>query len=166
VTAEQAAVIARVAEPRHLTAAAEQGVDLAVVDRLLTGVACEASCAEVAKAVAHYLDRLDEDGPEPDPTEGRRRVENPLVEQRVVSIVCVGAEGRDGPIAGVPGDQNDGDVRVRGRRPGLLTAPVARPEPGLLRRDEPLYVGVVPGRGRPLHEEERLTVLTRSTWNP
>jgi Domain of unknown function (DUF222) len=103
VTAEQAAVIARVAEPRHLTAAAEQGVDLAVVDRLLTGVACEASCAEVAKAVAHYLDRLDEDGPEPDPTEGRRRVENPLVEQRVVSIVCVGAEGRDGPIAGVPG---------------------------------------------------------------
>ena len=74
VTAEQAGVIARVAEPEHLAAATEQGVDLAVVDELLIGVACEAPCAEVAQAVHHYLDRLDEDGPEPDPTEGRRLV--------------------------------------------------------------------------------------------
>jgi hypothetical protein len=29
---------------------------------------------DTAKAVEHYLDRLDEDGPEPDPTEGRRLV--------------------------------------------------------------------------------------------
>src|SRR3712207_569935 len=72
VTGEQAGVIARVAEPQHLTAAAEHGVDLAVVDTVLTDVAREAPCAEVAQAVHHYLDRLDEDGPEPDPTEGRR----------------------------------------------------------------------------------------------
>ncbi|SDY19972.1 protein of unknown function [Geodermatophilus africanus] len=72
VTGEQAGVIARVAEPEHLTAAAEQGVDLEVVDRLLTGVACERPHADVAKAVHHYLDQLDEDGPEPDPTEDRR----------------------------------------------------------------------------------------------
>ena len=30
--------------------------------------------ADTAKAVRHYLDRLDDDGPEPDPTEGRRLV--------------------------------------------------------------------------------------------
>jgi hypothetical protein len=72
VTAEQAAVIGRVAEPEHLAAAAEQDVDLGVVDAVLTDVARERPHAEVAQAVHHYLDRLDEDGPEPDPTEGRR----------------------------------------------------------------------------------------------
>ncbi len=74
VTAEQAGVLARVAEPAHLAAAAERGVDLAVVDVLLTGVASTAPHADTAQAVHHYLDRLDEDGSEPDPTEGRRLV--------------------------------------------------------------------------------------------
>ncbi len=74
VTAEQAGVIARVAEPKPLAAAAEQGVDLAVVDAVLTDVARELPHAEVAKAVHHYLDQLDADGPEPDPTEDRRLV--------------------------------------------------------------------------------------------
>ena len=73
VTAEQAGVIARVAEPVHLTAAAEQDVDLGIVDELLTGVAQAGPYADTAQAVHHYLDRLD-DGPEPDPTEGRRLV--------------------------------------------------------------------------------------------
>ena len=73
-TAEQAGVIARVAEPAPLTAAAERDVDLAVVDGLLTGVATSHPYADTAQAVHHYLDRLDEDGPEPDPTEGRRLV--------------------------------------------------------------------------------------------
>jgi hypothetical protein len=72
VTGGQAAVIARVAEPEPLARAAEQGVDLGVVDELLTGVAKASSHVDTAKAVEHYLDRLDEDGPEPDPTEGRR----------------------------------------------------------------------------------------------
>ena len=72
VTGEQAGAIARVAEREALALAAQQDVDLAVVDTLLTGVAMTAPCADVAKAVHHYLDRLDEDGPEPDPTEGRR----------------------------------------------------------------------------------------------
>jgi hypothetical protein len=72
VTGEQAAVIGRVAEPGHLAAAAEQGVDLAAVDAVLTDVAVTRPHADVAKAVHHYLDRLDADGPEPDPTEGRR----------------------------------------------------------------------------------------------
>ncbi|TFV54731.1 HNH endonuclease [Geodermatophilus sp. DF01-2] len=74
VTGGQAAVIAQVAEPKALALAAEQSVDLGVVDELLTGVAVTAPHADTAKAVHHYLDRLDADGPEPDPTEGRRLV--------------------------------------------------------------------------------------------
>jgi hypothetical protein len=74
ITGEQAAVIGQVAEPEHLTRAAEQGVDLPEVDALLTEVAATRPHADTAKAVRHYLDRLDADGPEPDPTEGRRLV--------------------------------------------------------------------------------------------
>jgi hypothetical protein len=74
ITGEQAGLIARVAEPEPLARAAGRDVDLAVVDQLLTGVAKECPHADVAKAVHHYLDRLDDDGPEPDPTEGRRLV--------------------------------------------------------------------------------------------
>ena len=74
VTADQAGLVARVAEPEHLAAAAEQGVDLAAVDAVLTEVATSRPYADTAKAVHHYLDRLAADGPEPDPTEGRRLV--------------------------------------------------------------------------------------------
>jgi hypothetical protein len=74
VTGEQAAVIGRVAEPGALALAAEQGVDLAVVDTVLTDIARERPHADTATAVHHYLDRLDADGSEPDPTEGRQLV--------------------------------------------------------------------------------------------
>ncbi len=74
VTGGQAGLLAQVAEPKALALAAEQDVDLGVVDELLTGVAQESPHADTAKAVRHYLDRLDADGPEPDPTEGRRLV--------------------------------------------------------------------------------------------
>ncbi|HZH19975.1 MAG TPA: DUF222 domain-containing protein [Geodermatophilus sp.] len=73
-TGEQAAAIGRVAEPQRLAMAAEQGIDLGVVDELLTGVAQVSPHADTVKAVDHYLGRLDADGPEPDPTEGRRLV--------------------------------------------------------------------------------------------
>jgi hypothetical protein len=74
VTGEQAAVIGQVADAKHLAQAADQGVDLAEFDELLTGVAVSAPHADTKTAVRHYLDRLDADGPEPDPTEGRRLV--------------------------------------------------------------------------------------------
>ncbi len=74
VTGGQAAVIVRVAEPEHLTRAADRGVDLAVVDAVLTDLAQAGRYADTARAVHHYLDQLDADGPEPDPTEGRRLV--------------------------------------------------------------------------------------------
>jgi hypothetical protein len=74
VTGGQAGLLAQVAEPKALALAAEQDVDLGVVDELLTGVAQESPHADTAKAVRHHLDRLDADGPQPDPTEGRRLV--------------------------------------------------------------------------------------------
>jgi len=53
-------------------AAAEQGIDLAAVDADLARLASCHLFDKVASAVATYLARLDPDGPEPDPTEGRR----------------------------------------------------------------------------------------------
>ena len=71
VTAEQVAVIAPVTRDEHRAAAAAQGVDLAAVDAALADVAATRPHAELAQVVHHYLERLDPDGPEPDPTEGR-----------------------------------------------------------------------------------------------
>jgi hypothetical protein len=71
VTADQVAVIADVVKPIHLSRAAAQGLDLAVVDDLLAAVAATRGHVDLATVVHHYLERLDEDGPEPDPTEQR-----------------------------------------------------------------------------------------------
>jgi hypothetical protein len=72
VTAGQVGEIAKVAEPDNVAAAAAQGVDLAEVDAALAAIASTRTHAELAQVVAGYLARLDPDGPEPDPTEGRR----------------------------------------------------------------------------------------------
>ena len=71
VTAEQVAVIAPVDRAREPAAAAGQGVDLATVDATLAEIAATRPHAELGQVVHHYLERLDPDGPEPDPTEGR-----------------------------------------------------------------------------------------------
>jgi hypothetical protein len=72
VTAEQVAAIAPVGKPENLAAAAEQGVDVGEVDRVLAQTAATRPYRELTQVVHHYLARLDPDGPEPDPTEGRR----------------------------------------------------------------------------------------------
>ncbi|MGR7025584.1 DUF222 domain-containing protein [Geodermatophilus sp. URMC 62] len=72
VTAGQVAEIAKVAEPDNVTRAAEQDIDLAEVDAALAVVAEHEPHQELAQVVAGYLARLDPDGTEPDPTEGRR----------------------------------------------------------------------------------------------
>ena len=71
VTAEQVALIAPVTRDQHRAAAEAQGVDLAAVDATLAEVAATRPHSELAQVVHHYLERLDPDGPEPDPTEGR-----------------------------------------------------------------------------------------------
>jgi hypothetical protein len=71
ITAEQVTVMARVTRPEHVTAAAEQNVDLAEVDVVLAETAATRRHAQLGRVVHHYLARLDPDGIEPDPTEGR-----------------------------------------------------------------------------------------------
>jgi hypothetical protein len=70
-TADQVAVIAPITRDEHRTAAAAQGVDLEQVDAVLAETAATRPHTELAQVVHHYLERLDPDGPEPDPTEGR-----------------------------------------------------------------------------------------------
>ncbi len=74
VTGEQAAVLGRVAEPTALALAAERDVDLAEVDAALTAIATGQPHQVLGQAVHRHLAMLDQDGPEPDPTEGRRLV--------------------------------------------------------------------------------------------
>jgi hypothetical protein len=71
ITAEQVTTITPVTRDEHRAAAAEQGVDLAAVDATLADVAATRPHGELAQVVHHYLERLDPDGDEPDPTEGR-----------------------------------------------------------------------------------------------
>jgi uncharacterized protein DUF222 len=72
VTAEQVAVIAPISTDDRLRAAAARGADLAGIDAVLAQIAAEQPHDALRQAVQHYLARLDPDGPEPDPTEGRR----------------------------------------------------------------------------------------------
>ncbi|WP_369132671.1 DUF222 domain-containing protein [Modestobacter sp. I12A-02662] len=72
VTAEQVAVIAPAVSEEALAAAAAQDVDLAEVDAALATVAATQPFQRLGEVVHRYLDALDPDGPEPDPTEGRR----------------------------------------------------------------------------------------------
>jgi Domain of unknown function (DUF222)/HNH endonuclease len=64
-------VVAPVAAIDVQAEAVGQGVDLSEVDATLADVAATAVHAQLGKVVQHFLDRLDPDGPEPDPTEGR-----------------------------------------------------------------------------------------------
>ncbi|SDX60599.1 HNH endonuclease [Geodermatophilus africanus] len=120
VTGEQAAVIGRVAEPEALARAAEQDVDLAAVDRVLTDVARERPHADTARAVHHYLDRLDEDGPEPDPTEGRRLVLAKHADGSLsgrFDLDPVGGERLQAALeALVQAGRSAGDARTRGQQ--------------------------------------------------
>ncbi|MGY1829191.1 DUF222 domain-containing protein [Geodermatophilus sp. SYSU D01180] len=71
VSAEQVAVAAQAVTPERLSVAAAAGIDLAVIDAVFTEVALERDHKDLVQVVAHYLDDLDLDGPEPDPTQGR-----------------------------------------------------------------------------------------------
>ncbi|MGY1625386.1 DUF222 domain-containing protein, partial [Geodermatophilus sp. SYSU D00965] len=72
VTEGQVALIEPVTRPQPQAAAAAAGVDLGEVDAVLADVAAQRPHEELRQVVHHYLARLDPDGPEPDPTEGRR----------------------------------------------------------------------------------------------
>ncbi|WP_369139792.1 HNH endonuclease signature motif containing protein [Modestobacter versicolor] len=71
-TAAQVATIAPIAGEAERAAAEAQEVDLGAVDQALTEVAQGPAHERLGQAVHHYLEALDPDGVEPDPTEGRR----------------------------------------------------------------------------------------------
>ena len=72
VTADQVAAVAPIAHDEHRVTAAEQDVDLSEIDAALTTIAASQPHQVLRQAVDRYLAMLDQDGPEPDPTEGRR----------------------------------------------------------------------------------------------
>jgi hypothetical protein len=72
VTAEHVAVIAPAVSDDALAAALRQDIDLGEVDQALATVATTQPYPRLGEVVHRYLDALDPDGPEPDPTEGRR----------------------------------------------------------------------------------------------
>ncbi|HET6914923.1 MAG TPA: DUF222 domain-containing protein, partial [Acidimicrobiales bacterium] len=72
VTAAQAGLIAQVATPARLAEALAANVDLAVIDQALAAVAVADPHEKLVAVVRYYREALDPDGPEPDPTEGRR----------------------------------------------------------------------------------------------
>jgi hypothetical protein len=72
VTAGQVGVIAPIAGESERAAAAEQDVDLGAIGKSLADVAMTQPHDELAQVVHLYREALDPDGPEPDPTEGRR----------------------------------------------------------------------------------------------
>ncbi|MCZ2819214.1 DUF222 domain-containing protein [Modestobacter sp. VKM Ac-2977] len=72
VTAAQVNVVAEKVGESEVARAAEQGIDLAAFDQVWALVAAESPHQSLVAAVQAFEDALDPDGPEPDPTEGRR----------------------------------------------------------------------------------------------
>jgi hypothetical protein len=70
-TAEQVDVIGQVVAPKYVALAAAQGVDLEAMAEIFCRLGRLAPHADLTKAVHAYLQMLDTDGPEPDPTEER-----------------------------------------------------------------------------------------------
>ncbi len=139
VSASQVAVAADVVTPRRFAAAAAQGVDLAEVDAILTGVAVEQEHDALVLVVKRYGDALDPDGPEPDPTEGRSLT---IVKHADGSVSlrghldAVGGEKFQTAVeAHVQADRPAGDERTRAQRQGDALVQIA---------DNALAIGQVP----------------------
>ena len=72
VTAAQVDVVATKVAPADVARAEEQGIDVRAFDRDWATIAAAASHDVLKAAVELFEAALDPDGPEPDPTEGRR----------------------------------------------------------------------------------------------
>ncbi|MGY1784948.1 DUF222 domain-containing protein [Geodermatophilus sp. SYSU D00698] len=128
-TSEQMAKAAEAVAPERLASAAQQGVDLAVVDAVFTGVAVEREHADLVAVVQGYCDDLDPDGREPDPTEGRsltlsRHADGSLSFRG--HLDAVGGERLQTALeAHVQADRPAGDGRTRAQRLGDALVQVA-----------------------------------------
>jgi hypothetical protein len=122
VTGEQVAVIAPVSTPENVAAAAAQGVDLTEVDAVLAATAATHQHTQLARVVQHYLSRLDPDGPEPDPTEGRSLTLAKHADGTVSirgQLDAVGGEKVQAALESfVQADRPKGDLRTRAQQLG------------------------------------------------
>ena len=120
VTAEQIAVVAPVAAVEVQAEAVGQGVDVAAVDATLAEVGTTQPHAQLARVVGHYLARLDPDGPEPDPTEGRSlTIARMLDGRRVIrgELDAVGGEKLEAALESiVQADRPVGDMCTRAQQ--------------------------------------------------
>src|SRR6476661_6526981 len=117
ITAEQVTVAAVVAKPEHAAAAAAQDIDLAGVDEALAGIAVSQPFQVLGRAVHHFLDRLDPDGPPPDPTEERslsiQQFSDGTVTGRFTLDAVGGEKVRVALESIVQADRPQGDLRTR-----------------------------------------------------
>src|SRR3954469_16767871 len=122
ITAEQVTVIAAVVKPENTARAAAQDVDPAGVDTALAEVAATRPFQDLGQVVQHYLARLDPDGPEPDPTEGRFlsvfRHDDGRVSGRFELDPVGGEKFLTGIEAHVQADRPAGDPRSRTQQQG------------------------------------------------
>src|SRR3954466_570949 len=153
ISAEQVAVMAHVTRPEQLSAAADQGVELAEVDGVLAEVAATRQYGQLGRVVGHYLARLDPDGPEPDPTEGRSislaRHSDGTVSLRG-QLDAVGGEKVQAALESfVQADRPAGDRRSRAQQLGdalvqLADNALASAELPILRTVKPQMLVMIP----------------------
>ncbi len=153
VTAEQVAVVAPVVKENRRTAALDQGIDLAEVDRILATVAAERAIQQLARVVHHYLSRLDPDGPEPDPTDERSLTLSKFSDGTVAvhgQLDAVGGEKLQAALEAITqADRPKGDRRTRAQQLAdaivqLADNQLASGELPFLRTVKPTVVVTVP----------------------
>jgi hypothetical protein len=122
VAAAQVAVVAPVASVQVQAEAVGQGVDLAAVDATLAEVAATRPFAQLPRVVGHFLARLDPDGSEPDPTEGRSLILARLLDGSLSirgELDAVGGEKLQAALeAIVQANRPKGDLRTRAQQLG------------------------------------------------
>ncbi|MGY1839717.1 MULTISPECIES: DUF222 domain-containing protein [unclassified Modestobacter] len=120
VSAAQVNVVAEKVGPGEVARAQEQDVDLAAFDQVWAQVAAESPHQSLVAAVQAFTEALDPDGPEPDPTEGRRFT---IVKHADGSVTgrfeldAVGGEKVQAAVEShVQADRPKGDLRTRSQQ--------------------------------------------------
>ena len=122
VPSEAVKVIAPIASDVNRARAEAQGVDLGAVEAMLTEVAITRPHDDLRQVVGHYLDRLDPDGPEPDPTAQRSLVFTKHADGSVTfhgHLDAVGGEKFQAAIESIQqASRPKGDLRNRAQQAG------------------------------------------------
>ena len=122
VTAAQVDVVAERVSEEKVARAAELGIELAAFDQAWAAVAAHDPHQSLVVAVQAFTDALDPDGPEPDPTEGRRFTIATHADGSVTGRFDLDAVGGEKVKAAVESivqaDRPRGDLRTRAQQQG------------------------------------------------